>query len=60
MALILSTRTLYQGVIYGEKKILSGVAKIVDRLQKLADRHGPRFTPAEIIVEQADKGKSLY
>ena len=36
-----------------------GAAKIVDRLDALAERHGDRFAPAQILRHHADSGKSF-
>jgi 3-hydroxyacyl-CoA dehydrogenase/enoyl-CoA hydratase/3-hydroxybutyryl-CoA epimerase len=36
-----------------------GAAKIVDRLDALARRHGDRFAPAQIIRDHTESGKSF-
>ena len=37
-----------------------GAETVVARLRELADRVGPRFEPAPILVELAEKDKSFY
>ncbi|MCL4234940.1 MAG: enoyl-CoA hydratase/isomerase family protein [Deltaproteobacteria bacterium] len=37
-----------------------GAAKIVEKLQRLADAHGAQFAPAKILVENAKKGRTFY
>lgn len=36
-----------------------GVRQVVRRVRELAATHGPRFTPAPLLVEVADRGASL-
>jgi 3-hydroxyacyl-CoA dehydrogenase/enoyl-CoA hydratase/3-hydroxybutyryl-CoA epimerase len=36
-----------------------GVAEVTARLRELAGTHGPRFTPAPLLVEVAEAGRSL-
>lgn len=36
-----------------------GAGQVVERLERLADRHGPRFAPAEILVEAAASGRKF-
>lgn len=37
-----------------------GVRSIGDRLQRLAEVHGDRFTPAPLLVEMAERGEGFY
>lgn len=37
-----------------------GIPRIVESLEKWAQEKGPRFKPAAILVEMAEKGKSFY
>lgn len=37
-----------------------GAQTIVERLQSFEDEHGPRFTPAEILMEYARSGKNFH
>ncbi len=37
-----------------------GVAKVVEKLERLADAHGAQFAPAKILVEYAKKGRTFY
>jgi 3-hydroxyacyl-CoA dehydrogenase / enoyl-CoA hydratase / 3-hydroxybutyryl-CoA epimerase len=37
-----------------------GAARIVAELERLAERHGARFTPCEVLVEQARAGTKFY
>ncbi len=37
-----------------------GASKVVKRLEKLAERFGGRFKPADILVEYAKEGKKFY
>lgn len=37
-----------------------GATQFVTRMQKLADAHGPQFTPAPILVEYAKQGKKFH
>jgi 3-hydroxyacyl-CoA dehydrogenase/enoyl-CoA hydratase/3-hydroxybutyryl-CoA epimerase len=36
-----------------------GLKTVVERLKRLADNHGPRFTPAALLVERAGSGVAL-
>ena len=37
-----------------------GAAQIVKIMEKLAEKHGPRFTPAPLLKQMASKGKRFY
>ncbi|MFI5235079.1 MAG: fatty acid oxidation complex subunit alpha FadJ [Gemmatimonadales bacterium] len=37
-----------------------GPARVVEMLERLTQRHGPRFTPAPALVEMAKSGKTYY
>lgn len=37
-----------------------GAGTVVDRMEELAGRHGPRFAPAPLLVETARKGKTFH
>ena len=37
-----------------------GPAILVDRMEELAARHGPRFQPASLLVEMAERGTRFY
>lgn len=37
-----------------------GADTIIQRLEKFEDKHGPRFTPAEILKEYANNGKKFH
>jgi 3-hydroxyacyl-CoA dehydrogenase/enoyl-CoA hydratase/3-hydroxybutyryl-CoA epimerase len=37
-----------------------GLSKVVDSLEKLADAHGPRFTPAPYLLRLAREGKTFH
>eukprot|EP00961_Rhodomonas_salina_P235535 3183682-Rhodomonas_salina.3 len=37
-----------------------GIQKYVDNLNRLADKYGPRFKPAPILVDMAASGKKFY
>ena len=37
-----------------------GGGRACDRLQELAEAHGPRFVPAPLLVEAADSGSTFY
>ncbi len=37
-----------------------GVGRVRDRLQALAEVHGPRFVPAPLLAETADSGAAFY
>jgi 3-hydroxyacyl-CoA dehydrogenase/enoyl-CoA hydratase/3-hydroxybutyryl-CoA epimerase len=37
-----------------------GARRVVETLQDLADVHGPRFTPAEDLLDQAASGRRYY
>lgn len=37
-----------------------GAAKLVERLNQLAEAHGQRFRPARLLVEQAEGNQSFY
>lgn len=37
-----------------------GIQTVVDQLNNFADTYGPRFKPANILVEYAKEGKSFY
>jgi 3-hydroxyacyl-CoA dehydrogenase/enoyl-CoA hydratase/3-hydroxybutyryl-CoA epimerase len=37
-----------------------GPAILVDRMEKLATRYGPRFEPAVRLVEMAERGARFY
>lgn len=37
-----------------------GAAQVVKQLVALAERYGPRFTPAPILLEQSKNGKKFY
>jgi 3-hydroxyacyl-CoA dehydrogenase/enoyl-CoA hydratase/3-hydroxybutyryl-CoA epimerase len=36
-----------------------GLPTVVDRLRALTDQHGPRFTPAQILIDHARTGQAL-
>ena len=37
-----------------------GAARLVGELERLAERHGSRFVPCEVLVEQARQGTTFY
>ena len=37
-----------------------GAARLVGELERLAERHGGRFTPCDVLVEQARRGSKFY
>ena len=37
-----------------------GATMVVDRLRELESRHGPRFRPADLLVEMAERGSRFY
>ena len=37
-----------------------GAQDIVDRLNRLADKIGPEFTPSQILVDMAKNGNKFY
>jgi 3-hydroxyacyl-CoA dehydrogenase/enoyl-CoA hydratase/3-hydroxybutyryl-CoA epimerase len=37
-----------------------GVAAFVETCERLAEQHGPRFTPPRLLKEMAAQGKSFY
>jgi 3-hydroxyacyl-CoA dehydrogenase / enoyl-CoA hydratase / 3-hydroxybutyryl-CoA epimerase len=37
-----------------------GAARLVGELERLAERHGPRFAPCDVLVEQARRGTKFY
>ncbi|EKX32693.1 hypothetical protein GUITHDRAFT_121133 [Guillardia theta CCMP2712] len=37
-----------------------GVSKYVDELNRLADKHGARFSPAPLLVDMAKQGKKFH
>jgi 3-hydroxyacyl-CoA dehydrogenase/enoyl-CoA hydratase/3-hydroxybutyryl-CoA epimerase len=37
-----------------------GIKKVVDRLKTLEEKHGPRFKPAKILVDNAKANKMFY
>ncbi len=37
-----------------------GAATAVERLERLAARHGPRFQPAALLVERAQQGRKFF
>ena len=37
-----------------------GAQNIVDRLERLADKIGPEFTPSQILYDMAKFGKTFY
>jgi 3-hydroxyacyl-CoA dehydrogenase/enoyl-CoA hydratase/3-hydroxybutyryl-CoA epimerase len=37
-----------------------GAARVVAELERLVERHGPRFTPCEALVEQSHRGTRFY
>jgi len=37
-----------------------GPAILVNRMEQLAARHGPRFQPAGLLVEMAERGGRFY
>ncbi|MGH7675034.1 MAG: fatty acid oxidation complex subunit alpha FadJ [Gemmatimonadales bacterium] len=37
-----------------------GAARVVSELERLAERHGPRFAPCEVLREQASRGTRFY
>jgi 3-hydroxyacyl-CoA dehydrogenase/enoyl-CoA hydratase/3-hydroxybutyryl-CoA epimerase len=37
-----------------------GLAALQEKLERLADQHGPRYQPAALLVETARKGASFY
>merc|ERR1712183_456745 len=41
-------------------KEVEAVANIVDRLERLADKIGPEFTPSQILYDMAKSGKTFY
>ena len=36
-----------------------GAKNVVAKLEALAEEHGPRYAPAQILVEHADSGEKL-
>jgi len=37
-----------------------GAARLVSELERLTERHGPRFAPCDVLVEQARSGTKFY
>jgi 3-hydroxyacyl-CoA dehydrogenase/enoyl-CoA hydratase/3-hydroxybutyryl-CoA epimerase len=37
-----------------------GAARLVGELERLAERHGPRFAPCEVLQDQAKRGSKFY
>jgi 3-hydroxyacyl-CoA dehydrogenase/enoyl-CoA hydratase/3-hydroxybutyryl-CoA epimerase len=37
-----------------------GAARVVERLRRLASHYGPRYTPAPVLVRQAEQGSRFY
>ena len=37
-----------------------GATRVVDRLRRLASHYGPRYTPAPVLVRQAEQGSCFY
>ena len=37
-----------------------GAARVVERLRRLASHYGPRYTPAPMLVRQAEQGNRFY
>jgi 3-hydroxyacyl-CoA dehydrogenase/enoyl-CoA hydratase/3-hydroxybutyryl-CoA epimerase len=37
-----------------------GASAAVDRLRRLEENHGPRFAPADLLVEMANNGSRFY
>jgi 3-hydroxyacyl-CoA dehydrogenase/enoyl-CoA hydratase/3-hydroxybutyryl-CoA epimerase len=37
-----------------------GAARVVERLRRLASHYGPRYTPAPLLVRQAEQGSRFY
>ncbi|MGH9258673.1 MAG: 3-hydroxyacyl-CoA dehydrogenase NAD-binding domain-containing protein [Acidimicrobiales bacterium] len=37
-----------------------GAARVVSELERLAERHGPRFAPCEVLREQVSRGTRFY
>jgi len=48
------------GVVPARQLIDLGARQVVDRLQALADRHGPRFEPAPALADAARAGTRFY